>query len=43
MLFQDPEKAAQYGSNGARAVRERWNWEVTSKDLLTLYSRFESV
>jgi len=39
-LYQKPEKRERLGSNGAEAVRKRWNWDVTGKKLLTVYETY---
>ena len=36
-LLQYPEEAARMGENGLRAVRERYNWQVEERKLLSLY------
>lgn len=36
-LLQHPEEAQQMGSNGRRAVLDKYNWENESKKLLKLY------
>ena len=36
-LLQHREEAARMGENGLRAVRERYNWQMEEKKLLSLY------
>lgn len=36
-LLQYPEEAARMGANGLRAARERYNWQVEEKKLLSFY------
>ena len=36
-LYNDPALASKLGENGKAAVMERWNWDVTSQDLIKLY------
>lgn len=36
-LYQMPEKRAALGGKGAEAVRQRWNWEVAEKKILSVY------
>ncbi|MEQ8245418.1 glycosyltransferase family 4 protein [Fulvivirga sp.] len=36
-LYEDKELSKQLGANGAAAVKERWNWDITSRDLLKMY------
>ncbi|MEQ8476660.1 MAG: glycosyltransferase family 4 protein [Fulvivirga sp.] len=40
-LYEDSELSKQLGANGAAAVKERWNWDITSKDLINLYSNLK--
>ncbi|MTI40902.1 glycosyltransferase family 4 protein [Fulvivirga lutimaris] len=37
-LYEDKELSKQLGANGKKAVKERWNWDITSKDLINMYS-----
>jgi glycosyltransferase involved in cell wall biosynthesis len=37
-LLRDREEAARLGSNGLRAVQDRYNWEREEKKLLSLYA-----
>jgi len=37
-LFHHPVEAAEMGSNGQRAVSERYNWEREAERLITTYS-----
>jgi glycosyltransferase involved in cell wall biosynthesis len=42
-LYQSPGKREQMGLNGAEAVRKRWNWNVTGRNLMNVYHKiFES-
>lgn len=36
-LYYDPNKAKKLGLHGAKAVKERWNWDITGKNLLNAY------
>lgn len=36
-LLDHPEQAREMGENGRRAIKERFNWDVEQKKLLTLY------
>ena len=36
-LIEHPDEAREMGENGARAVREKYNWENESKKLLGIY------
>ena len=36
-LVNDPEMARRMGENGARTVREKYNWDIEEKKLLALY------
>jgi glycosyltransferase involved in cell wall biosynthesis len=37
-ILQDPNGAARWGSNGLKAVRERYNWQMEEQKLLALYA-----
>lgn len=37
LLYKDSEKRRAMGDRAWKAVRERWNWKVTSRQLLGLY------
>ncbi|RFC66854.1 glycosyltransferase [Mesorhizobium denitrificans] len=38
-IVNDPEMARRMGENGARAVREKYNWGIEEKKLLAVYSK----
>lgn len=38
-IMANPEEAERMGKNGRRAVKEKYNWEIESEKLLTLYQR----
>lgn len=40
-LYRDSQLSEQMGINGEEAVKQRWNWDITSKDLIDLYGGFE--
>lgn len=40
-LIQQPELAAQFGSNGHRAFLDRYNWEAVEPSYLAVYRRLE--
>lgn len=40
-LFKDSEKSNMLGQNGKQAVLERWNWDITSRDLIKLYASLD--
>lgn len=41
-LYRNPELQSQMGSLGKQAVLEKYNWNKTSKKLISLYSKLES-
>ncbi len=41
-LYKTKEMAVQMGENGKKAIREKYNWPATSKNLIKLYEYFES-
>ena len=41
-LYRDQEKRFQFGKNGEVFVKNDFNWEQTSKELITLYKNLES-
>ena len=41
LLANDPETARAMGARGRAAVRERWNWNATSRDLVAMYKAME--
>lgn len=36
-LYNNPEKVTLLGRNGAKAVQQRWNWNVTAEKLVKVY------
>lgn len=38
-LYNDPHRQKKLGQNGARAVRQRWNWEITGRNLIVAYEK----
>lgn len=36
-LYNDKELSSKLGDNGKMAVEQRWNWDLTSKDLIEMY------
>ncbi|MDR7073173.1 glycosyltransferase family 4 protein [Fictibacillus barbaricus] len=38
-ILDNPEKAAEMGKNGRRAIEEKYNWEKESERLIELYER----
>ncbi len=36
-LYQNQEKAKEFGNNGKRFIQEEFSWEITSKALIELY------
>lgn len=42
LLFNDPELRAKMGVNAKKAFINRWNWKITSRDLIKLYSDLNS-
>jgi glycosyltransferase involved in cell wall biosynthesis len=38
-LFNNPEISENLGKNGYKAVMEKYNWTITSKELLNLYTK----
>ncbi len=38
-LYQNRALSSELGENGKRAVSERWNWDITSADLISLYNK----
>lgn len=40
MLIRDRKRAEEMGANGARAVRDHFNWCAEERKLLSFYSRF---
>jgi len=38
-LYNDPQRIKQLGQHGARAVRQRWNWQVTGTKLIEAYEK----
>lgn len=38
-LYKNPLRAKEYGMNGKKAVMDKYNWEETSKGLISLYKR----
>jgi len=41
-LYNDPELRDKMGINGNRAVQENYNWEMTAKNLISLYKEIET-
>ncbi len=41
-LYKNPKQRKWMGKNGATAVRERWNWNVTGKNLLGVYEELST-
>ncbi len=37
-LLKNKDEAIRLGGNGRQAVLERWNWKVTSQELVNLYN-----
>jgi glycosyltransferase involved in cell wall biosynthesis len=37
-LYNNEELAIELGENGKQAVLQRWNWDITSKDLIRAYN-----
>ncbi len=37
-IQENPEKAEQMGLRGSRMVREKYNWEIEKKKLVSIYS-----
>ena len=42
VLLKDPNLCELKGQNGLRAVKEKYNWEVTSKNLINLYKKLSN-
>lgn len=42
-LYKNPEKGNELGENGFNAIMKKFNWKMTSKPLLDLYTKLESV
>jgi glycosyltransferase involved in cell wall biosynthesis len=40
-LFSNPEQREKMGEKGFQAVRERWNWKITSRELINLYEQMD--
>lgn len=38
LLYNDSQLASKFGQNGRKAVLQKYNWEVTSKNLIKLYT-----
>lgn len=38
-LLNNPDLVTEYGNNGVRLVREKYNWEIEKRKLLALYQR----
>ncbi|MTI22751.1 glycosyltransferase family 1 protein [Fulvivirga sp. RKSG066] len=39
-IYDDPETAEEMGRNGMQAVANKWNWNLTSAQLINLYATF---
>ncbi len=37
-LLENKDEAKRFGNNGKQAVLKRWNWKVTSQELVNLYN-----
>lgn len=40
-LYEHPEERQRMGRNGAMAVQDRYTWDATAKNLITLYQEIE--
>ena len=38
-LFEDKDLTQKLGENGRNAVLNKWNWDITSKDLINMYKK----
>ena len=41
-LFKDGNLCYQLGENGKQAIAQKYNWDITVRDMLDMYSGFES-
>jgi glycosyltransferase involved in cell wall biosynthesis len=41
-IFDHPNEAKQMGENGRKAVVEKYNWELESRKLLSIYMKLTS-
>ena len=41
-LYDNPDEAKEMGKNGLKAVKEKYNWEIEKKKLITLYQNLLS-
>ena len=42
-MHRHEEERNQYGKNAKLAVFQKWNWEETSKDLVSLYEKIAAM
>lgn len=41
-MLKNPYKWEEWGNNGYKAVKNKYNWDYTSRPLITLYNNFEN-